>query len=175
MKGFLFHSSGEECSFLLGVRIGELLQAGDILALRGELASGKTLLTQGIARGLCVSPETRVTSPTFTIINEYTGRLRLFHIDLYRIPNIDELDTLPWKEALFGGGVAVIEWPERLGRLLPETRWEIKFSILDEENREMLISARGRKNRERMAKWVEMLEELQLETQCLEGRQSAGS
>jgi len=146
--------------------MGELLEAGDILALWGELASGKTLLTRGIARGLCVSPEIRVTSPTFTIINEYAGRLHLFHLDLYRISGIDELDTLPWQEALFGGGVAVIEWPDRLGRLLPARRWDIKFSILGEENREMSISGRGRKNRQRMAKWAEMLERLQLEGAC---------
>jgi len=167
MNEFLFNSPGEECSLLLGARIGELLEAGDIVALWGELASGKTLLTQGIARGLCIAPETRVTSPTFTIINEHPGRLHLFHLDLYRISGIDELDTLPWQEALFGTGVAVIEWPDRLGRLLPAERWDIRFSILGEENRQMLISGRGRKNRQRMPKWVEMLERLQVEALCL--------
>lgn len=166
MKEFLFDSPGEECSLLLGLRIGELLQAGDILALWGELASGKTLLTQGIARGLGVAPEERVTSPTFTIINEYQGRLYLCHLDLYRISSPDELDTLPWQESLFGNGVAVIEWPDRLGRLLPANRWDIKFSIGGERNRKMVISGRGRKNRTRMAKWAEMLENLQIETRC---------
>ena len=92
MNEFLFNSPDEECSLLLGHRIGELLRAGDILALRGELASGKTLFTQGIARGLGIGPEVRVTSPTFTIINEYTGRLHLFHLDLYRISGPDESD-----------------------------------------------------------------------------------
>jgi tRNA threonylcarbamoyladenosine biosynthesis protein TsaE len=91
-------------------------------------------------------------------------------MDLYRILGLDELDTLPWQEALFGSGVAVIEWPERLGRLLPAERWDIKFSILGEEDREMLICGRGRKNRRRMAKWVEMLERLQVEAQCLKGQ-----
>jgi tRNA threonylcarbamoyladenosine biosynthesis protein TsaE len=166
MKEFLFHSPGENCSLLLGHRIGELLQPGDILGLWGELAAGKTLLTRGIARGLGVAPEVRITSPTFTIINEYSGRVRLYHLDLYRLSGPDDLDTLPWEESLFGNGVAVIEWPDRLGRLLPAERWDIKFSIGDEENREMLIRGRGRKNRARMAKWVEKLEEVQLEALC---------
>ena len=166
MKEFLFHSPGEECSLLLGLRIGELLQAGDVLALWGELASGKTLFTRGIARGLGVSREERVTSPTFTIINEYRGRLYLCHLDLYRITSPDELDTLPWQEALFGNGVAVIEWPDRLDRLLPADRWDIKFSISGEQNRNMAIRGRGRKNRRRMVKWAEMLRDVQLETPC---------
>jgi tRNA threonylcarbamoyladenosine biosynthesis protein TsaE len=166
MKEFLFRSPGENCSLLLGRAIGELLQPGDILALRGELAAGKTLLARGIARGLGIGPEVRITSPTFTIINEYSGRLRLYHIDLYRISGPDDLETLPWQESLFGNGAAVIEWPERLGRLLPAERWDIKFSICGEESREMLICGRGRKNRARMAKWVEKIEDVQHEARC---------
>jgi len=168
MKEFLFHSPGEECSLLLGHRIGELLQPGDILGLWGELAAGKTLLTRGIARGLDVGPEIRITSPTFTIINEYSGRVRLYHLDLYRLSGPDDLDTLAWEESLFGNGVAVIEWPDRLGRLLPAERWDITFTIGDEDSREMLIRGRGRKNRARMAEWVEKLQEVQLEALCLE-------
>lgn len=90
MKEIVFQSPGEDCSLLLGRKIGELLLPGDILALWGELGAGKTLLTRGIARGLGVPPETRVTSPTFTIINEYPGRLYLYHLDLYRISGPDE-------------------------------------------------------------------------------------
>lgn len=166
MNEFLFSSPGEECSLRLGGKIGELLQAGDILALWGDLASGKTLLTRGIARGLGIPPEERVTSPTFTIINEYSGRLHLFHLDLYRLSGADELDTLPWQESLFGNGVAVIEWPGRLGRLLPAQRWDIEFSISGEENRTMLIRCHGHKNRSRMAKWVEILGALQTGSAC---------
>jgi tRNA threonylcarbamoyladenosine biosynthesis protein TsaE len=170
---FLFNSHGEECTFLLGRTIGELLQAGDILALWGELASGKTLFTRGIAAGLGVDPEVRVTSPTFTIINEYSGRLHLFHLDLYRISGPDELETLPWRESLFGNGVAVIEWPDRLGWFLPGARWDIRLSIEGEEDRKILIHGHGRKNRDRMAKWVERLDEFQHETLCREGKRKA--
>ncbi|MGC8493638.1 MAG: tRNA (adenosine(37)-N6)-threonylcarbamoyltransferase complex ATPase subunit type 1 TsaE [Syntrophobacteraceae bacterium] len=166
MNEFIFHSPGEECSLLLGRKIGELLQAGDILALWGELAAGKTLLTRGIARGLGVPPEERVTSPTFTIINEYSGRLHLFHLDLYRLCGAEELDTLPWQESLFGNGVAVIEWPERLGPLLPDNRWDIEFSISGEENRTMLLRCQGQNNRKRMAEWVATLETLQTDSVC---------
>jgi tRNA threonylcarbamoyladenosine biosynthesis protein TsaE len=145
-----------------------LLQPGDILALWGELASGKTLLAQGIARGLGVLPEVRVTSPTFTIINEYPARLHLYHLDLYRLSGPDELETLPWQESIFGNGVAVVEWPDRLGRLIPAGRWDIKFTIKGEKSREILLCGRGTKNRTRMAKWVETLGDLQREALCRE-------
>ncbi len=152
----------------LGQTIGELLLSGDILALWGELGSGKTLLTRGIARGLGVGPEVRITSPTFTIINEYSARLHLYHLDLYRISGPDELETLPWQESIFGDGVAVIEWPDRLGRLLPAERWDIKFSITGDEKRDMLLSGHGRKILARMGKWVEKIEEVQLKALCRE-------
>jgi tRNA threonylcarbamoyladenosine biosynthesis protein TsaE len=166
MLEFLFNSPCEECSLLLGRSIGELLEPGDILALWGELAAGKTLLARGIARGIGVSPETRVTSPTFTIINEYQARLRLYHLDLYRISGPDELETLPWQESLFGNGVAVIEWPERLGRLLPAERWDIRFSITGDESREILICACGRLNQARMSKWAGTLGGAQSRGKC---------
>jgi tRNA threonylcarbamoyladenosine biosynthesis protein TsaE len=167
MKEIVFESSGEECSLALGRKIGELLLPGDVLALWGELAAGKTLLTRGIARGLGVPSATRVTSPTFTIINEYSGRLYLYHLDLYRISEPDELETLPWQESLFGSGVAVIEWPERLDRLLPTERWDIKLFIAGDEYRKILISPRGKRNRARAARWERELEGLKHEKPCL--------
>ncbi len=166
MKDFCFSSPSEECSFLLGRTIGRLLLPGDVLALWGELASGKTLLAQGIARGLGVLPEVRVTSPTFTIINEYPARLRLYHLDLYRLSGPDDLETLPWQESLFGNGVAVVEWPDRLGRLIPAGRWDLKFTIKGENSREIVLCGRGMKNRTRMAKWVETLGDVQREALC---------
>jgi len=170
MREFLLSSPCEECSLLLGGAIGEMIEPGDILALWGELAAGKTLLARGIAAGLGVAPEVRITSPTFTIINEYQARLRLYHLDLYRIASPYELETLPWQESLFGNGVAVIEWPERLGRLLPADRWDIRFSITGDESREITICGRGRRNRTRMAKWAETLKKVQAEPACGERR-----
>lgn len=130
-------SASPEASLALGEAVGKRLVAGDVVALWGELGAGKTLLTQGIARGLGVPAGTAVTSPTFTIINEYEGRLRLYHMDGYRLGDPDELETLPWREALFGDGVAVVEWPERLGPFLPSARLDIFLEILGPTTRRL--------------------------------------
>ena len=168
MKEFHFDSPQERCSLLLGRKIGELLEPGDILALWGELGAGKTLLARGIARGLGVLPQIRVTSPTFTIINEYSGRLHLYHLDLYRISEPEELETLPWEESLFGSGAALIEWPDRLDKQLPSERWDLKFSVTGDERRRITLAGRGKKNRARMAKWVEEIEKTRLDPICME-------
>ncbi len=167
MNEFLFYSPSEDCSFLLGRKTGELLRAGDVLALWGELGAGKTLFTRGIASGLNIPSQVRITSPTFTIINEYAGRLYLYHLDLYRISAPDELETLPWQESLFGNGVAVIEWPDRLDRLLPPDRWDLRISICGEDSREFLLSGHGKKNRARMVKWVDELKKVQIDAICI--------
>ncbi len=132
-------SHDPEFSLALGKTIGQRLEAGDVVALWGELGAGKTLLTRGIAIGLGIPEETPVTSPTFTIINEYEGRLHLYHIDCYRIGDPEEMETLPWREALFGPGVAVVEWPERLGTLLPEARLDIFLEILGSTSRRLRL------------------------------------
>lgn len=153
----MVRSSGEESSLELGRRIGEILEPGDVLALWGELGAGKTLLTRGIARGLSIPPEIPITSPTFTFINEYEGRLHLYHLDLYRLGDPDELETLPWREALFGTGAAVIEWPERLGGELPRERFDIRISITGDESRTIAIEAKGERNLKRLERFAAML------------------
>jgi tRNA threonylcarbamoyladenosine biosynthesis protein TsaE len=150
-------SPNENCSLALGVKIGEQVEPGDVLALWGELGSGKTLFARGIARGIGVPPQVPITSPTFTIINEYQGRLRLYHLDLYRLPTPDELETLPWRETLFGDGVAVIEWPDRMGRLLPDKRWDIRFEFLDEDRRTITFAAQGERNEARLVQLAQQL------------------
>lgn len=135
--GLCVESPSPEASLALGEAVGKRLVSGDVVALWGELGAGKTLLTQGIARGLGIPAETAVTSPTFTIINEYEGRLHLYHMDGYRIGDLDELETLPWREALYGQGVAVVEWPERLGSLLPAARLDIFLEILGPTTRRL--------------------------------------
>lgn len=166
MNGILLRSPREQCTLLLGYTLGRLLEPGDILALRGELGAGKTLFVRGLAQGLGIPPQTRVTSPTFTIINEYCGRLRLFHLDLYRIGGPEELETLPWEESLFGSGVAAIEWPERIDPLLPTERIEIEIRITGDESREILINAHGESSLARMSKWREPIERLMSEPPC---------
>lgn len=133
-------SPNESCSLRLGTRIGEQVEVGDVIALWGELGSGKTLFARGIARGMGVPHPVPITSPSFTIINEYDGRLRLYHLDLYRLTTAEELETLPWRETIFGTGVAVIEWPDRMGKLLPDERLDIRFEFLDEDSRMIALS-----------------------------------
>ncbi|HEY7164189.1 MAG TPA: tRNA (adenosine(37)-N6)-threonylcarbamoyltransferase complex ATPase subunit type 1 TsaE [Candidatus Binatia bacterium] len=97
-----------------GNSLGKLLQGGEIIGLVGELGAGKTSFVRGLAEGLEVGPEAWIRSPTFTLINEYHGRLPVYHIDLYRIAGANELDSLNLREYLYSGGVSVIEWFERL-------------------------------------------------------------
>jgi len=109
-------STSEEETRQLGERLGRLLQKGDIVLLNGDLGTGKTCLTQGIGRGLSCTGQ--VNSPSFVLMNEYEGRETLYHVDLYRVEDVEELDDLGlWDYA--ETGVLVIEWPERGAELLP--------------------------------------------------------
>ena len=150
MHGVRLTSPCEDCSLALGIGVGKQMEPGDVLALWGELGSGKTLFTRGIAWGMGVPRQMPITSPTFTLINEYEGRLRLYHLDLYRLTTPDELETLPWREVLFGNGVTVIEWPDRMGGLLPPERWDIRLEFLDDERRIITLSAVGESRRARI-------------------------
>lgn len=144
-------SHNEAVTLALGRFIGEVLAPGDVLALWGELGAGKTLLTRGIARGLSIPSDIPITSPTFTFINEYDGRLHLYHLDLYRLSDPEEIETLPWREALFGEGAAVIEWPERMGDLLPPERFDVRIAVTGDESRIMILEAHGDRNQKRLA------------------------
>jgi tRNA threonylcarbamoyladenosine biosynthesis protein TsaE len=139
---FITKSAEETVNF--GKNFGSRLQPGDVVALWGDLGSGKTTFTRGIARALGVPPSVPITSPTFTIINEYHGALNLYHIDLYRISGVTDLETLTLREILYGHGVCVIEWPDRLGKdELPENRWDILFDVIDENERLIIIERVG--------------------------------
>ena len=108
-----FCTENPEQTERLGKALGALLQPGDVIACRGDLAAGKTALTRGIAEGLGISGP--VTSPTYTIVNEYhDGRLPLFHFDMYRLGSADELFDIGWEDYLARGGVCVVEWAERV-------------------------------------------------------------
>jgi len=120
-------------TILLGERIGRSLKTDDIVALSGELGAGKTTLIQGIAKGLGV--QNWVTSPTFTLINEFEGKLNLYHIDLYRIENIDDAEDLAIEEYFTKGGVTVIEWAEKIAPILPEKTIRIGIKIVSENER----------------------------------------
>jgi len=119
--------------------IGDKLKDGDVLALSGELGSGKTCFTAGLAGGLGVSDQYRITSPTFTLINEYPGRSKLCHFDVYRLNSAAEFEDLGYEEYFCGGGVVVIEWAEKIAQLLPDDALQIHFEYLDENKRKIIV------------------------------------
>ncbi len=131
------HSLDETLEF--GGRLARELQRGDVIALSGELGAGKTALVKGIARGLGITVD--VTSPTFTLIHEYSGgRLPLFHIDLYRLDGIPQALAVGIEDYLNGPGVTVIEWAERIASLLPPQTTQIRIESLGESMRRIEIA-----------------------------------
>ena len=121
----------------LGERIGKKLKPNDVVALSGELGAGKTTLTQGIAKGLGIKGW--VTSPTFTIINEFKGPVNLYHVDLYRIGKLEEAQEVEIEEYFIKGGVTVIEWSEKIRPLLPAGIIDIKIKMISENERRFEI------------------------------------
>jgi tRNA threonylcarbamoyladenosine biosynthesis protein TsaE len=119
----------------LGKKIGLLLEKGAFFALYGDLGSGKTSFVQGLARGLAVPADRYVTSPTFTLINEYQGRLKLFHIDLYRIDDTADMDDLGVDEMINSKSVVAVEWSEKLPKNFISDYLEIKFIMVDDTTR----------------------------------------
>jgi len=122
----------------LGQMIGRLLQAGDVLALQGALAAGKTQLTKGIAQGLDIFEP--VTSPTFTIISEYYGRLPLYHMDVYRLGTPEEFLDLGIDDMLYGQGVCIIEWSEKVMSELPASTIRIEISVQEDSSRTVTLT-----------------------------------
>jgi tRNA threonylcarbamoyladenosine biosynthesis protein TsaE len=127
----------------LGKRIGSLLQSPMLITLTGELASGKTVFVQGLAKGLEVPYEYYITSPTFTLVNEYPGRFKLFHVDLYRLDYESDLEDIGLFETLESGGVVAIEWAEKLNKNLLSDHLAIHFAIAGDQIREIDIIAYG--------------------------------
>ncbi|MFH7320660.1 tRNA (adenosine(37)-N6)-threonylcarbamoyltransferase complex ATPase subunit type 1 TsaE [Desulfurivibrio sp. D14AmB] len=136
----------------LGRRLGELVIPGDVITLEGALGVGKTTLTQAIAAGMAVPADQFVTSPTFGIIHEHQGRLPLYHLDLYRLDGgEEELLELGIEEYLYGEGVCVIEWPGRLGGLIPNRRLEVALEFHGASGRRLTLIAFGSSWRSRLA------------------------
>ncbi|WML36119.1 tRNA (adenosine(37)-N6)-threonylcarbamoyltransferase complex ATPase subunit type 1 TsaE [Clostridium sp. OS1-26] len=102
----------------LGRKLGELVHSGDIICITGDLGAGKTHFTKGIAEGLKISEP--ITSPTFTIVNEYEGRLKLHHFDVYRVCDPDEIEAIGFDEYIFSDAVSIIEWSNFIEELIPK-------------------------------------------------------
>jgi len=137
-----FFSRSPEQTRRVGMRLGGLLQTGDVICLQGELGAGKTTLVQGIAQGW--GSLDAVSSPTFVLINIYRrpDATQLFHLDAYRLESVPEAEELDI-DTLLSQGPLVVEWPERIEPVLPDERLWMKLDYVAEEHREMRFTTRG--------------------------------
>ncbi|HHT81425.1 MAG: tRNA (adenosine(37)-N6)-threonylcarbamoyltransferase complex ATPase subunit type 1 TsaE [Sphaerochaeta sp.] len=132
-----FTSSSPQETLELGFRIGEACSAGSTVSLRGSLGAGKTVLAKGIAKALGITEA--IVSPTFTLMQEYEGKLPLYHMDLYRISGTDEFEMIGGEEMLYGNGVTLIEWSEKIQDMLPDGTIFVHISIMPDNKREITI------------------------------------
>ena len=132
-----FITNSSEETEALGARLARALEPGAVVAFTGDLGAGKTAFVRGLARGLGV--QDRVTSPTFTVVNEYEGgRLPLFHFDLYRLGSADELFDIGWEDYLARGGVCAVEWSERMEELLEPGTIRVDLRRGEDEDRRVI-------------------------------------
>ena len=139
LKKFTSHSAQETID--IAANLCKQLKAGDILLLEGDLGSGKTTFVKGLAKGLKAKTSS-VVSPTFVLMNIYNGKMPIYHFDLYRLEKKQELESLNIEEYLHSDGLAVIEWPKRLGNQMPDQAYWIEFNHKDENTRKICISYR---------------------------------
>lgn len=133
----LYCSTSAEETAELGFRLGQACSAGTVISLRGSLGAGKTVLAKGIARALGITEA--IVSPTFTLMQEYEGRLSLHHMDLYRISGSEEFEMIGGEEMLHGNGVTLIEWSEKIQDMLPDWTIFVDIRIMPDQRREITI------------------------------------
>ena len=138
----------------LGTGLGRLAQPGDLFMLVGGLGAGKTCLTQGIAWGLGI--DGYATSPTFVVINQYLGRLPLYHIDLYRLDSIEEVIDLGLDDYLYGNGICVVEWADKAMNVLPPEHLLVEINYVSDTVRNLVLNPSGER-------YIEMLSQLKQE------------
>jgi len=131
-------NSAEE-TMLIAEKLAKTLNPGDMIALSGDLGSGKTTFTKGIGKGLGVKDSKRINSPTFVLIKEYSGKIPLYHLDLYRLDALKEIENLAVEEYIYGTGVTIIEWAEKIECLLPEKRISVRFKVKGNNKREVMV------------------------------------
>ena len=138
----------------LAKTIGEIIEHPLVICLSGDLGSGKTAFVQGLAEGLEVAADYYVTSPTFTLVNEYPGRLPLFHIDLYRLDSTSDLEDIGLDELLYDQAVIAIEWADKMSQELLSEQLSITFEIIENHCRRINLIGYGH----RVINLIKMLE-----------------
>jgi len=140
----VLESSSVDDTLEIARELGAVLVRGDVVALTGELGAGKTVFCKGVGEALGIPPD-RIVSPSFTILTEHgsdrPGSLPLYHADLYRLSGEREAEGIGLDEAFYGDGVCVVEWAEKIASMLPKCCINVKFSILDESGRTLIITA----------------------------------
>lgn len=132
---FVTHSAEE--TIQLGKKIGSMLQPGAIIAMEGNLAVGKTTITKGIAESLGIKEA--ITSPTFTLISEYEGKMPLYHMDVYRLDSCEDFINLGVEDLMYGDGVSIIEWSERVREELPKSTITLRLEIRGDGGRDITL------------------------------------
>lgn len=144
----VFQTRSASETIRLGKRMGKLLRPGDVVALVGELGAGKTQLIKGIAAGLGVKNPAYVSSPSFTLINEYPGKIPFYHIDLFRLKTEKEAEELGLEDYLNGEGITAIEWADKIPSLLPEERLTLHLIYAGENIRSIEMISKGKRYQE---------------------------
>jgi tRNA threonylcarbamoyladenosine biosynthesis protein TsaE len=156
MTAWVVLSTSTRMTMGFGRSLAKLVQGGEIIGLRGELGTGKTTFVRGFCEGIEVSEKAWVRSPTFTLINEYQGRLPVYHIDLYRIARAEEIAALNLRDYLYSDGVTLIEWIERLPADELDEYLEVSLAHRSESKRQVAFAAHG-------ARYEAILEQLKSE------------
>lgn len=156
---WMIETTNPEEAQALGEKLAPLLQPDDVILFAGDLGAGKTQFVQGVARGLGV--QAQVTSPTFNILLEYhDGRLPLFHFDLYRLDEPEELDDIDFFGVLESDGVSFVEWSEKFPEEMPEEHVSLSLAVRPDETRVLTVCGHGARGVELAAQWKQALEKL---------------
>lgn len=140
MAPVTFVTSSDQETIRLGRRLGNVLSKGDVVGLAGELGSGKTWFAKGLALGLGIGTDMVVTSPSFTLVNEYEGEHPFYHMDLYRLDSLSDVQSIGLEEYLNDESIVAIEWADRWPEILPEGAVTVKLVIIDDHRREITFS-----------------------------------
>jgi len=155
---YTFVSHSHQDTVLFGSALGKALAPGCAVALIGELGAGKTCFIKGVACGINNTPETEVTSPTFTILHEYEGRPPVYHFDAYRLSGSADLEAIGFDDYIDGNGVSIIEWADRIQDALPRECLTVYIDVLSEQERRFTCESSGRRHDDVLMKFWDGLE-----------------